>query len=99
MLCLVFSPSPLVLLFGEVAEWFNAPDSKSDVLSQVPGVRIPPSPHRTAPEPFGFRCFFCCGWLYFVGLVRVYASPNRLQAANSVLGCVGFLRRNRWLGL
>ena len=44
MLCLVFSPSPLVLLFGEVAEWFNAPDSKSDVLSQVPGVRIPLSP-------------------------------------------------------
>ena len=24
--------------------WFNAPDSKSDVLSKVPGVRIPLSP-------------------------------------------------------
>ena len=29
---------------GEVAEWSNAPDSKSGVLEREPGVRIPPSP-------------------------------------------------------
>ena len=29
---------------GEVAEWSNASDSKSDVLVRVPWVRIPPSP-------------------------------------------------------
>ena len=31
--------------FGEVSEWSNVTDSKSVVLSSVPGVRIPPSPH------------------------------------------------------
>ena len=29
--------------------WFNAPDSKSDVLSKVPGVRIPLSPQTATP--------------------------------------------------
>lgn len=33
--------------------WFNAPDSKSDVLSKVPGVRIPLSPHYALLFPFG----------------------------------------------
>jgi hypothetical protein len=34
--------------FGEMSERFNVPDSKSGVLSKVPGVRIPLSP----PEHF-----------------------------------------------
>src|SRR6266536_2025223 len=33
-----------VLGRGEVAEWLNAPDSKSDVGVTPPGVQIPPSP-------------------------------------------------------
>ncbi len=35
---------------GEVAEWSNAPDSKSGVLAREPGVRIPPSPPFISPE-------------------------------------------------
>ena len=33
--------------FGEVAEWSNVPDSKSGVGSNLPRVRIPPSPPNT----------------------------------------------------
>ena len=35
---------------GEVAEWSNAPDSKSGVAERSPGVRIPPSPPFFAAE-------------------------------------------------
>ena len=33
---------------GEVSEWSNVSDSKSDVLAREPGVRIPPSPLQEA---------------------------------------------------
>lgn len=34
-------------MFGEVAEWLNAPDSKSGLGSHPTGVRISPSPFHT----------------------------------------------------
>jgi hypothetical protein len=44
---------------GEVAEWLNAPDSKSDVGVTPPGVRIPPSPpDLLVPPPAEAGCFF-----------------------------------------
>ena len=43
--CFLSDAWPFTNTSGEVAEWLNAPDSKSDVPSRVPGVRIPPSPH------------------------------------------------------
>ena len=52
--------------------WFNAPDSKSDVLSKVPGVRIPLSPQppqRPVSQP---TCrAFCFGRLF-------HSTPERL---------------------
>src|SRR3989344_5568360 len=39
---------------GEVAEWSNASDSKSDVPARVPWVRIPPSPPRNTPTSSGY---------------------------------------------
>ena len=40
---------------GEVAEWSNAPDSKSGVAERSPGVRIPPSPPCAAWRQCGKR--------------------------------------------
>ena len=39
----------MISRFGEVAEWSNVPDSKSGVGSNLPRVRIPPSPPN---EPY-----------------------------------------------
>ncbi len=33
---------------GRVAEWFKAPDSKSDVVARLPGVQIPPLPPNSS---------------------------------------------------
>ena len=52
---------------GEVAEWFNAPDSKSDVPSRVPGVRLPPSPHPKPGLSAGLFLYYCPAGSFTVG--------------------------------
>lgn len=37
---------------GKVAEWFKVLAWKASVRAIVPGVRIPPFPHRQSPGPF-----------------------------------------------
>ena len=39
---------------GEMAEWSNAPDSKSGLGVSLTGVRIPISPPQKGPLPAGF---------------------------------------------
>lgn len=48
----------LLFDFGEVAEWSNASDSKSDIRVTVSGVQIPPSPPNSSLSGLLFYCCF-----------------------------------------
>ena len=63
---------------GEVAEWLNAPDSKSDVGVTPPGVQIPPSP----PE-----------LIWISSVVRYRRPVGRLRLLRAILDCAQFCAR------
>ncbi len=50
--------SKISSIFGEVAEWLNAPDLKSGLGSNLTGVRIPPSPLLKTYELLTFQHYF-----------------------------------------
>jgi hypothetical protein len=71
---------------GEVAEWSNAPDSKSGVPATVPWVRIPPSPprKRTRSKPGAFSCSLA--WT----IVPCRGSMERASLISSIPPMYGF---------
>ena len=71
--------------YGEVAEWSNAPLSKSSVQETVPWVRIPPSPPRITFRKIKVGSLGAkrLGMVFFRNLKGIFEIQNQSAVGNA----------------